>query len=383
MDKETEKTGGNKHKPRAMTIQQLVALQQLDEFLTNMGRDGTPVTVKEISRKLGYNNSKERGLRKYLDGLAYHSKESNSSFELTRIKKGRSIYYMIEPGHSLFRRDLNQAEKQLINDIFQTMGKFSVPSFSQIDDLQKEAESGTATYAASRKCVDFGIEEPSSTTHFSRLFDAIANRNVVELHYKPVRKLSDSTAEIAIIRFCPWQLKQIDGRWGIIGMDCRDGFILKFYLEQIQEITVLAETYDEKEMERMDGLFDDQVGMSTPDFLCKKNPEPESIKSPEDVYVWVDSAREQYLRSFPLHQSMDELDNDSEQVRLLREKYPALPQGGAIFWMTVHITHPLKQLLASYLNRMIVLEPESLRADMEERIGLMHSLYSSLSTNKE
>lgn len=367
---------------KSMSTSRMHTLFRIDEFLTQRGRDENPATVNEICAAIGFNNDQVRGVRKNLDFLCRLSDDyPKASFRITKIK-GKSVKYMIEPGHSLFRRDLNSYEKKLIGDLFHIMGSFNLPSFSQIEDLRKEAF-GSESEIVARRCVDFGIQPPADKKLFSVLFDAISDRRVVKLSYRPTKKLSDPTAPTSDIYFCPWQLKLFGDRWGVIGMDANDSYILKFYLDQIQSIMVLSEKYDENEMKRMDHLFENVVGMSTPRHLCEKNPDPKIFVKPQFVYIWVDSEREQYLRTFPLHDNMDEIDAESEEAKRLRAKFPKLPKDGAIFWIYVYVDHPLKQALVSYLDKMIVLEPDELRLDLEDRVKKMSKLYSDLSSDNE
>lgn len=378
--KDDKDPNSEKKEPKGISASRLMKLIEIDEFLTRRGRDNDPATIEEICKALGMKKEQERGIRKNLEELSEISEHSKTTFKITR-SSDKPVRYVIEPGHSLFRRGLNDAEKRLISDIFRIMGNFNLPSFSQVEDLLKDSESGQIVSVL--KCVDFGIQPPANKTIFSQLFDAIADRKIIEFSYKPVRYLSDKSAVERTISFCPWQLKLFGDRWGVIGMANSDGYIVKFYLDQIMEIKILRERFDEREMSRMNHLFDSVVGMSTPDHLCRKNPDPASVEYPQDVYVWVDQERVQYLRTFPIHPNMDEIDDSSQDAIKLRAKYPSLPDGGAIFWMNVYITHPLKQQLVSYLDRMIVLEPESLRLDLEDRISKMHTLYQGLSTGND
>lgn len=367
---------------RTLNAARMKTFLRIDEFLSQRGRDENPASITEIAKELGLKKNQERGLRINMEHLCELSDDKISSFAITKVRTGRSTKYMIMPGHSLFHHNLNETEKKLIDDLFHIMGCFDNPNLRQVEDLRKAA-SGSSDKQERAKCVDFGIQAPADKTLFSRLFDAISDRRVIDLTYKPMQWLSDSTTEEKTITFCPWQIKLFGDRWGLIGMAQEDGYILKFYLDQIASIKVWSDQFDEKEKKRMEYLFDNLVGMSTPRHLCEKRPDPETVVYPEDVYVWVHPKRAQYLRNFPLHPNMDEIDSASEQARELLKKYPTLPEGGSIFWMSVYITHPLKQLLVSYLDRMIVLEPESLRIDLEERIGRMHGLYRDLSSGKE
>lgn len=371
-------------------------LMLIDEFLTKRGREGEPATIAEICAFLGVSENQERGVRKNIkslcelsDELARNKDFPKSAFKLVRNEKVTPATYMIEPGHSLFRRDLNSlfyrdlsyAERKLLGDIFKTMGSFEIPSLKHIEDLAKEAGTILSNELFESKCVDLGVKAPEGAgkSLFSSLLDAIASRSIVKLNYRPMHKLSNSSEDVSSIRFCPWQLKVFPGnRWGIIGMDASDGYILKFYLQQIHSIVKQSEKFNEQEMKRMKGLFDNVVGMSTPRCLCLKKPAPEDMEYPQDVYVWVDSRRVQDMRSFPLHDNMDEIDDDSLQAQEFRVKYPGLPEGGTFFFMNVYVTHTLKQLLVCYLDRMVVLEPQSLRIELEERIGNMKTIYESL-----
>lgn len=377
---------------KTLSSERMKKLIEIDAFLTRRGSENNPASIADICRHLGITDkNRERGIRKNIDSLWSLSKEKNTHFKMERMV-GKTTRYMIKPGHSLFHRnmvdlydrDLTLAEKKLICDIFSNLGGLKITGQKHIEDLTTEVTAELSDRFKKRKCIDLGVKAPERDRSilFSGLFAAIAERKVIMLFYRPMRNLSDVDSGPSSILFCPWQLRRFGDRWGLIGAAKSDGFILKLYLEQVESFEDTGETFREAEMQRMDGLFDDVIGMDAPRHLCVRRPEPDSVREPEDVYVWVDPERVQYLRSFPLHVSMDELDEDWDETRQLRLRYPSLPEGGAIFRMNVYVTHTLKQALMTYINRMIVLEPEYLRLDLEDRIGKMKDLYAALSEGK-
>ncbi len=374
---------------KTLSKERMTKLIKIDQFLTRCGRDGTPVSIAEICAHLGLKDkNQQRGIRKNIDSLWELSESEDTQFKMERISDGKTSRYMIKPGHSLFHRnlvdiydrDLTQPEKKLICDIFSNLGGFKITGLKHIEDLTKESTAGLSKELSERKCLDLGVKAPERDRSilFSRLFEAIALRKEVKLYYRPMRNLSDHDSAPSSILFCPWLLKRFGDRWGLIGAAKSDGFILKLYLDQVESFEETGETFREDEMQRINGIFDDVIGMDAPRHLCERRPDPTAIEEPQDVYVWVDPLRVEYLRSFPLHYSMDELDEEWEITQELRKKYPGLPAVGAIFSMSVYVTHSLKQLLVSYIDRMIVLEPESLRLDLAERIGRMKDLYTVL-----
>ena len=375
---------------KTLSHERMKKLIDIDEFLTRRGRDGNPASIAEICAHLGITDkNQQRGIRKNIDSLWEMSETDDTQFKMEKITDEKITRYMIRPGHSLFHRnivdiyerDLTLAEKKLICDIFSNLGGFRITGLKHIEDLTKESTEGLGKELAGRKCIDLGVKAPERDRSilFSGLFEAIAARRVIRLFYRPMRNLSDTDSGPSSILFCPWQLRRFGDRWGLIGAAKSDGFILKLYLEQVESFEDTGETFRETEIQRLDGIFDNVIGMDAPRHLCERNPDPGKAEQLQDIYVWVDPVRVQYLRSFPLHYSMDELDEEWEVTQELRKKYPGLPEGGAIFSMSVYVTHTLKQLLVSYIDRMIVLEPESLRLDLEERIGKMKELYGALS----
>lgn len=374
--KQTDKDKANRPQDpmsKTLSVNRMRTLIKLDEFLTQRGRDDEPATIAEICAMLGVKDKNhERGVRKNLEALWDLSESRESSFRIVKKSSDSRLKFMIEPGHSLFRRDLNESERHLVNDLFQTLGNFKLPKFSQIEDLVKEAG-----VPDKRKIVDFGVKTPANRSIFSQLFDAIASRRVIRLFYLPMHMI-ESEENPSQIMFCPWQLKVFGDRWSLVGMDASDGYILKFYLDQISKIEVQGETYDEDEMKRMDPLFKNTVGMSTPRHLCEKDPDPVNVVESQDVYFWADSRLRQSLLSFPIHENMDMLDPESETSLVLRAKYPGIPEGGSFFWMNVYVTEPLKQALAGHLDRLLVLEPESLRQQFQNRVSRLHTLYSDV-----
>ena len=376
---------------KTLSKERMKRLMDIDSYLSRRGREDNPASIAELCDHLGITDlNQRRGIRKNIDSLWELSESDESNFKMIRVSSGkdRSVRYMIKPGHSLFRRtladlfgrDLTPVEKKLAHDIFHNLERFQIPGLRHIEELTEVSASGPSERLAGRICIDLGVKAPerSQVRLFSGLFEAIAARKVIRLHYRPMRNISDIESEPSSILFCPWKLKLFGDRWSLIGMASSDSFILKFYLDQIVAFEDTGKVFMEAEVQRLDGIFDNIIGMDAPRHLCERHPDPTGIEEPEDIYVWVDPVRVQYLRSFPLHPSMDEIDDDCDLSRELREKYPGLPEGGSIFSMKVYVNHPLKQTLAMYLDRMIVLEPESLRLDLQQRVARMHDLYGAL-----
>ena len=62
---------------------------------------------------------------------------------------------------------------------------------------------------------------------------------------------------------------------------------------------------------------------------------------------------------------------------MLREKFPIL-QGGCFFRMKCILNHEIEQLIMSYMDQAVVLEPSVLSDSLRERIKKLNMLYSNI-----
>lgn len=317
-------------------------LKILDELLTTdiYTRRALLTLLNERLRQAGYEEVGDRTLRK--DLTLMQGEPFNVVFEEDR-REGKEKLWHILPGHSLYVTKLSREEQNLMHEVLHTLGKFSgIPSFEWLDRLSEWlGVSSENDY----KIMDFGSTSVQSNL-LGKLFNFIANKRVVELYYRTFKDPEEKH-----ILFWPYRLKQYNGRWFVIGK-AEDNFWLNFPLNNIYRVEDAGKDYPSYPL-TLERRFDQVVGVTIP-----------ADKKPENIICWVDDRGFPYLISKPIHSSMEEI-TDVEVIEGLRKKFPEY-EGGHFVTMSLIVNTELKQVLCSYMDEVVVLEPLELRMSMRE-----------------
>ena len=319
----------------------IARLKILDELLTTgtYTRSGLLAVLNERLEKHEVEIS-DRTLRNDLKAL--QEEPFNVVFEENK-REGKEKLWHILPGHSLYVTKLSKEEKGLMREVLHTLGRFSgIPSFEWLDKL---SESLGISAENEYKIMDFGSKSMTSNL-LGKLFDFIVNKRVVELYYHTFK----DTEERHIL-FWPYRLKQYNGRWFVIGK-AEDNFWLNFPLTNICRVEDAGKDYPSYPL-TIEQRFDQVVGVTIP-----------MGQEPETIVCWVDDRGYPYLISKPIHPSMEEI-TDPACIETLRQKFPQYADGHFVT-MSLIINTELKQIISSYMDELVVLEPTSLRNAMRD-----------------
>ena len=138
--------------------------------------------------------------------------------------------------------------------------------------------------------------------------------------------------------------------------------LLNFALDRIDGFKPMPHIDYVEPGEELENRFDDIVGVTLKKEL-----------SVENILIWADDNCTPYIKTKPLHGSQRNVRGDEE--KMLREKYPIL-QGGCFFRMKCILNHEIEQLIMSYMDQAVVLEPSVLSDSLRERIKKLNMLYN-------
>jgi predicted DNA-binding transcriptional regulator YafY len=178
---------------------------------------------------------------------------------------------------------------------------------------------------------------------FSDLLQAIINKRVLKLRYKPFGK------DILTERIYPYYLKQFNDRWYLIAQAVGYETFAHYALDRIEDFEEIDLKYKEPEVD-FNEYFDDVIGVTVPERL-----------EPVDVLLRVSNNRFNYIKTKPLHLSQ----------RIVSEE-----EGYTRISINVKINKELIALLLSFGADIEVLSPASLRAEMKKNIGALCYNYS-------
>lgn len=173
------------------------------------------------------------------------------------------------------------------------------------------------------------------------LFGYICNKQTIEITYKPFGSKS------FLYRVHPYYIKQHNSRWFLLAMNHETQKIMILALDRIQKIDLSNIAYMPTEIDFAE-YFDDVIGVTIPQDTI-----------PEHILLRFSANRLPYVLSKPLHHSQKVKD-----------------KGQGIIEIIVIPNRELEAQLLWFGDDIEVLQPETLRQQIAEKIAKMHDLYS-------
>lgn len=264
------------------------------------------------------------------------------------IQGRNKFYYYENPDFSIFKPELTQDDLNKLNQTLLVLSRFSgLPQFEWIYELNARFKSTFMASPYTKSIIDFDDNiDVEGKQYISVLFDAIVNKSVLSIRYKP---FSHNDEKIYTVH--PYYLKEYNNRWFLLGLDEGYGKLITFALDRILSISLLNCKYIENESIDFNEYFEDVIGVTV-----KPNHEVRKLK------LWVSAEQYPYLKTKPLHGTQ----------RLLEEK----DDGSRIIQIKVRENYELIQTLLSFGEKVVLLEPIDIKKKIQERIRLAKENYN-------
>lgn len=266
------------------------------------------------------------------------------------IQGRNKFYYYENPDFSIYKPELTRDDLDKLNQTLLVLGRFrGLPQFEWIDELNARFKSTFMASPYTKSIISFDDNIDVEGKQFiSTLFDAIVNKNVLSIRYKPFNYNKEKVYTIH-----PYYLKEYNNRWFLFGFDASYGKIGTFALDRILSISFLSCKYIENENIDFNEYFDDVIGVTVkPDRELRK------------LKLWVAKDQYPYLKTKPLHGTQ----------KLLEER----EDGSKIIQIEVKENYELIQTLLSFGEKVVLLEPADLKRKVQERIWLAGENYDML-----
>ena len=285
-------------------------------------------------------------IRKDLDhigGSAY------PDINIVSSRKGRNITYSYEnPDSSIYNIQFNDEEIAQLTQCMTILSRFEgTPQMEWMQNFLERARLTVDINTDGKRVVGFDeCRYLKGKEYFAPLLAAICKKEVLSIGYQNFK--SDTKKEILIH---PYYLKEFNNRWFLIGLCHGFDSIINLAFDRIEYINkVSGVKYIENiSYDFNDEYFSDIIGVS-------KDPEAETI----DVVLWVAKKEYPYICTKPLHESQ-------RRIEVLDDGYK--------IGLKVCPNYELEQLLMSYGEGIVVLEPESLRDRIYTRISDSKEIY--------
>ena len=332
-------------------VNALIRLRALDACLRDRTKKYYLQDLLNVVNTVLYNydgsSIKERQLQRdleHMDRDALLGKETKAVDVIERLRgEGGKVYYRYtDPNYSMFEKRLTDEEAQALGNAITVLSQFKgLPQFEWLEEtmvrLKEEFGLGGIKPGNVRFSHNPYLE---GMKWYGQLFDAIVYQEVLELTYhrfgRPVRK--------RVVH--PYQLRQWNNRWYLIGYEERQSKRLPFVVLPIDRILGVKAAEGVAYKEKPEGLdFDEYfkhiVGVSL-------NPE----SKPEKVMLKAMYPAVWYMETKPIHPSQ----------KLLVEG-----EDFKVFEMELIPNEEFIQALLVYADQVEVMKPESLRKKIVER----------------
>lgn len=280
--------------------------------------------------------------RQVQEDILFLESEAGAGIDLERCRDGHKVYYRYrDPDFSIMNLPMSQKEAEQLSDTIQMLSRFKgLPQFTWMDEVFVRLRdsfqldgtvSGSVAFAQNPDLK--GIEL------FPSLFDAIVKKQVLSIKYHRFGKPS------ALRTVHPYQLRQYNNRWFLVGLEERlqprvpvaiipidriDGF-------EVSESIV----FQEYRGADFDDYFYDIIGVSL-------NPEGKK----ERVVIKAAFPAASYIETKPLHPSQ----------RILERG-----EGYVMFQLDVIPNYELETLLITYADQLEIIEPKEIRHSIIKR----------------
>lgn len=333
----------------------VIRYRYIDELLSNRSRY---ITTRELAEKVnerlvedGYEPVTLRCIQKDLIDL------QDELFGADIIREniaGKECIRYAEKGFSIFTKKLSEDEEKLLSEVLNTIGQFDgLDNFEWLDALKRRLN-----ISEGKRIISFANNPYLHNSNLlGKLFTAISNRVVINLSYHTFRDAEN----IKQVLLHPYLLKQYNNRWYLLGA-AEDGYILNFALDRIDDIELMPSV---KYMESDEGLeerFYDIVGVTLPQDA-----------QVEKILLWVSETQYPYIETKPLHGSQRAI--RGSQAEQLHKEYGF--SDGHFIEIRCIVNTELKQLIASFIDQVVILTPTSLRNEMAERVEALLKRYNS------
>jgi len=255
----------------------------------------------------------------------------NVMFVEPALVRGRRYYRYSDPDYSIFKRDLSKDQLAELKSTLLLLGQLKgLPQFEKVEELILDLEKQYHfTLPDSVPMMEFDNNEYlEGLKHLVPLLGHIMNHQPLTITYSPFGKPQFKAT-------ChPYFLKQYNKRWFLFAMDHKHKYISNYPIDRIKSFSKAKLKYIPSEYDFTD-FFENVIGVTNTQAPSQK------------LILRFSENRLPYILSKPLHHSQKYHKNDKTVS------------------IKVVVNKELVQLLLSFGSDVEVLEPLSLRQDIE------------------
>lgn len=300
-----------------------------------------------------------------LDLQALQDSPFNMEIDSSEKLYGSPVYRYADQTQSLFSKPLSDDEKQLLQEVLNTLGQFDgLNNFEWLHDLQEklndrksfgrnEFDKGNSD---SRKIISFSSNDYlEGKGYLGALFALISNKKVVDVEYEPFGDVPRT------IRLYPYLLKQYNDRWYLIGTPLatskfpyREDFYVNLPLDRMNGVTVVDGVDYIDCNESFEERYEDIVGIT----WLREETLTEILLAVKNTYTG-------YVDTKPLHGSQAKLTADRQAE--LHDKYGTFGEY-TFYSLTLKPNRELYNTIYRNGDNIVLLSPARIRENMIQEL---------------
>ena len=322
-----------------------------EELLDILGEEKfKPVSIRSIQYDLSY----IQGEPFMADIEKYQFNDVSQNNPDKTVKK--TCYRYRDRSFSIYQQKMKDDEKQILGEAMKLLGQFDgLPNLEGLEKLRAGLD-----IKSDRQIISFTKNPLENSNLLGELFTAIAQKRVIEIHYHKFAAPDEDRHTVLI----PYLLREYNRRWYLIAAAEDTGKILNFALDRIDRIVSLPGHRYVEYRGDLNERFEDIVGVTL-----------NEDKDLQTIVFWVSNGSKDYVATKPIHESQRNI--RGERAEELREKYPMLCEG-RFFSIDCIENYELIRELTSFGKDLIVLSPQNIVEQVQQRIIEMHNEYAAV-----
>ena len=321
----------------------------LDKCFRNSGKNYTiDMLLEACNSDIFEFDPSAEGIKKrqLYDDIRFMQSEQGWSIELNEeLKIGKKrIYRYLDPAFSISQQPLNESDANLLKAALITLSRFKgLPQFDWVEELTLRLEDNFKLSSRNRDIISFEENEYlKGIEYITQLYNAIHYKKVLEIKYQ-----SFKSSQAIVFNLHPYYLKQYNNRWFLLGQDANYKNLTHLALDRISAIKECDLKFKDTDID-FNEYFEDVVGVTVPDIeTCK-------------LVLKISNDAIKYITTKPIHGSQKIIEKQNEFTTVQLELKP---------------NYELESILLSFGENVEVIEPETLRSKIRERIKSLLNFY--------
>lgn len=327
----------------------IIRYQTLDKCFRNPGRKYfIDDLVTECNNAIYDFSGSSDGVkrRQIYDDIIFMESEQGWSVPLKRYKEGRKVFFRYDDiNFSINNSPLNSAEEHQLKEALLTLSRLKgMPNFAWVDEITTRINAGLSNHSS--KVIEFDQNQYLKGIELiDPLYKAIINKKVICIDY---RSFKQETIHRIILH--PYFLKQYNNRWFVFGLNNEYNSISNLALDRILKIEKTDIEFETQNKVDFEEFFEDLIGVTLP-----------IDAKPQKILLKINAASWPYISTKPLHGS---------------QKVKEATEGFAVVELNVIVNYELISLIFSFAENITVIEPETLRTTLINKVEEMVKNYT-------